>query len=281
VFSKLSRYRKLPDEVTTDPRGRTLRSKSIRLLPEVSGDAMHVLAEGERLDYLAHKYYRQPRKWWRINDANPEFLSPLELVGDVPLVTTYFHLSSNGFYPRGYQKWWQLLQDLPEQTGVEQVRLEDDYIEIVWRSDNLELKDRIIQLKVEDELGTEVSPLPDSWHAALDARKVQKVNLSPQAVVLPQPSGWLLLDKAEPEAGSIDSGYEEKYLVLPSQRGGRYDFFPPIFRQHWTAVITYNRMNIDASGIAEIIGSYGFKAEIGDSIGRVGKQIVIPPDTAG
>lgn len=281
MFSKLSRYRKLPDETTTDAQGRTLLSRSLRLLPEVTGDVTYSLQQGERLDHLAHKYYRQPRKWWRICDANPEFLSPLELVGNVPLVTTYFYLTSAGAYPRSYPKWWRLLHDLPKQVGIEQVRLENDYVEVVREINQLDLKNRIIQLQVADDPGTEAGLLPDSWHAALEARKVQKVKLSPQAKVLPQPGGWLLLDKAEPEVGPVENDYEEKYLVLPSQRAEHYDVFPVIIRQHWTAVITYNKMNIDATKIAEIIEAYGFKAEIGGDFGRVGKPIIIPSDTVG
>ena len=37
MFSSFSRYRKLPDVVTTDAKGRTLASKALRPLPSVSG----------------------------------------------------------------------------------------------------------------------------------------------------------------------------------------------------------------------------------------------------
>jgi len=63
------------------------RVSDLRLLPDVRGDFQHTLVEGERLDHLASAYYRDPRRWWRICDANPEFLSPLDLVGAGPLRT--------------------------------------------------------------------------------------------------------------------------------------------------------------------------------------------------
>ena len=55
MFSKLSRYRKLADVVTTDAKGRHLKSKSLRLLPEVSGTFLHTLQDVDRLDHLAYK----------------------------------------------------------------------------------------------------------------------------------------------------------------------------------------------------------------------------------
>ena len=79
MFSRISRYRKLPDIVTTDSHGRTLPSKTLRLLPQVAGTFRHTVEDVDRLDHLAYKYYQQPRKWWRIVDANPEFMSPQAL----------------------------------------------------------------------------------------------------------------------------------------------------------------------------------------------------------
>ena len=86
MFSKISRYRKLPDVVTIDVQGRRLESKSLRLLPEVTGIFLHTVESGDRLDHLAYKYYKQPRKWWRICDANPEFPSPQALLGKESIV---------------------------------------------------------------------------------------------------------------------------------------------------------------------------------------------------
>lgn len=87
MFAKTSRYRKLSDVVTADAKGRISGSKGLRPPAEAPGALVHIIEAGDRLDLLAHRYYRQPGKWWRICDANPEFLSPLDLLGTGPLVT--------------------------------------------------------------------------------------------------------------------------------------------------------------------------------------------------
>jgi len=82
VFSRSSRYSRLPDTVDESRAdGRTVTAKSLRPLPDTPATFQHTIAEGDRLDNLANRYYQQPQKWWRICDANPEILSPLDLLG--------------------------------------------------------------------------------------------------------------------------------------------------------------------------------------------------------
>lgn len=124
MFSKISRYRKQPDIVTIDKKGRVLASRDLRLLPDVSGTFLHTVEEVDRLDHLAYKYYKQPRKWWRICDANPEFMSPQALLGKEPIVTDRFPLT---FHGNGTQPpWADLLMNLSETLGVEDVKVVDD-----------------------------------------------------------------------------------------------------------------------------------------------------------
>lgn len=123
MFSKISRYKKLTGIVTIDARGRLLESKSIRLLPDVSGTFLHTVEEVDRLDHLAFKYYKQPRKWWRICDANPEFMSPLALLGKDTVVTTRFPVSFNQNTEQ--PPWHELINRLSRQTGVKDVSLEE------------------------------------------------------------------------------------------------------------------------------------------------------------
>lgn len=124
MFSKISRYRKQPDIVTIDNKGRVLASRDLRLLPEVSGTFLHTVEEVDRLDHLAYKYYKQPRKWWRICDANPEFMSPQALLGKEPIVSERFSLTFNvsGAQP----PWADLLRRFSETLGVECVKIVDD-----------------------------------------------------------------------------------------------------------------------------------------------------------
>lgn len=121
MFVKGSRYRKVVDDVTTDVKGRTLPAKSFRAPPQVQGTFLHTVTQGDRLDQLAYQYYQEPRKWWRICDANPAFLSPQALLGQATLVTARFPVSWAGLAP----PWGLLLQALRSQVGVEDVMLEE------------------------------------------------------------------------------------------------------------------------------------------------------------
>jgi hypothetical protein len=125
MFSRISRYHGLPDVVDQDlrERDRTVVSKSLRILPDAGGKFQHTIADGDRLDQLAFMYYQQPRKWWRICDANPEFLSPLELLGRGPLRTVRIPLA----VPTGAQPpWADLAARLAAEPGVERFRFLDE-----------------------------------------------------------------------------------------------------------------------------------------------------------
>jgi hypothetical protein len=123
MFSRISRYRKLPDEVTTDAQGRCLQAKILRLLPDVPGDFLHTVEEGDRLDHLAYKYYRQPRKWWRMCDANPAFMSPQALLGQESLVTDRFPLTWDD--GAGPPPWAALRGALGRKVGVHHLQIEE------------------------------------------------------------------------------------------------------------------------------------------------------------
>jgi nucleoid-associated protein YgaU len=70
MFFKGSRYAGVGDLEGVTPDGRTVRYKKVRLVPQVHSHMEHVVAEGERLDQIAHRYYRDPERFWRICDAN-------------------------------------------------------------------------------------------------------------------------------------------------------------------------------------------------------------------
>jgi hypothetical protein len=122
MFSRISRYRTLPDIITTDAEGRTLVSKTLRPLPQTPGTFRHRVEDADRLDHLAYKYYRQPTKWWRLSDANPEFLSPQALLGKEPIVTNRFPLEFDGDQP----PWAALVQNLKQHVGVEEVKVVEE-----------------------------------------------------------------------------------------------------------------------------------------------------------
>ena len=129
MFSKISRYRTLPDVVTTEARGRTVSSKGLRLLPAVSGTFLHTVEGVDRLEHLAFKYYQQPRNWWRICDANPEFMAPQALLGKEPIVTVRFPLALES--EEGQPAWAGLLRQLATMVGVERVQVVEKEVELV------------------------------------------------------------------------------------------------------------------------------------------------------
>jgi len=128
-FSKISRYRKLSDDTTIDASGRNLASKGLRMLSLVSGTFLHTIEEPDRLDHLAYKYYKQPRKWWRICDANSEFLSPQALLGKEPLVVDSFPLTFDDSTTQ--PPWSDVLKQLSETLGVDDFQIVDDEVELV------------------------------------------------------------------------------------------------------------------------------------------------------
>jgi hypothetical protein len=135
MFSKISRYRKLDDVVVSDSSGRLAASKALRLIPEVDGEFLHTVEENDRLDHLAFKYYKQPRKWWRICDANPDFPFPPALLGKDTLVVERFPvlIDTDDDEPL----WSEVLADLNAIAGVEQVRVIKEELALVERAQTI------------------------------------------------------------------------------------------------------------------------------------------------
>lgn len=74
MFLKNSRYAGLP-RFAADPDGRAdFQGVRPRPIPQTDGVLEHTQTEGDRPDQLAREYYQADRSWWRIVDANPEFL---------------------------------------------------------------------------------------------------------------------------------------------------------------------------------------------------------------
>ncbi|MFG2966673.1 MULTISPECIES: hypothetical protein [unclassified Streptomyces] len=122
MFGRLSRYRQVPDIAVTDARGRVVAAKDVRPLPTVTGTFTHTVDSGDRLDQLAFSYYRQPLQYWRVCDANPEFLSPLDLLDGGPLVTHRFPLTAGP----GAPPWALLVRALSGTVGVDAVTVVDE-----------------------------------------------------------------------------------------------------------------------------------------------------------
>jgi hypothetical protein len=83
MFDRGSRYEQVPQAVYTRPDGRGIRYVLLRLTPApAAAAAAHLVAETDRLDLLANRYYGDPLQFWRICDAN-EALRPDDLTATV------------------------------------------------------------------------------------------------------------------------------------------------------------------------------------------------------
>jgi nucleoid-associated protein YgaU len=80
MFFSDSRYLKVKDYTVTDPQGREVKVKRTRPNPNTVGDFRYQVKQGDRLDLLAWRFYRNPKKWWVISDANPTIMYPDELL---------------------------------------------------------------------------------------------------------------------------------------------------------------------------------------------------------
>ena len=70
MFFKGSRYARVETHTIATPDGREVKYKRVRLPEQPSLLTTHIVSQGERLDLLAHRYLRDPERYWRICDAN-------------------------------------------------------------------------------------------------------------------------------------------------------------------------------------------------------------------
>jgi hypothetical protein len=76
TFFKGSRYEDVGEVELEDATGRLLRYKRVRFIPDTPGRFAHVVTEGDRVDLVAHRYFRDPERFWRICDANTALWPP-------------------------------------------------------------------------------------------------------------------------------------------------------------------------------------------------------------
>jgi len=80
MFFDGSRYQRVPDATFIDGEGRRVQLKRTREPAQTESALVYQVRQGDRLDLLANKFFRDPRKWWLIADANPDVLAPEQLL---------------------------------------------------------------------------------------------------------------------------------------------------------------------------------------------------------
>jgi nucleoid-associated protein YgaU len=74
MFKKGSRYEKARIFEPRDDGTKVFEGIRPREIGAATGVIEHAVKAGDRLNLLARHYYNNDRLWWRIVDANPEFL---------------------------------------------------------------------------------------------------------------------------------------------------------------------------------------------------------------
>lgn len=263
MFSKISRYRDLPDIVVTDRDGITRESRTHRRLPEVKARFEHVLSDADRPDHVAFKYHQQSRNWWRICDANPDFKSPRELFGDSPIQTSQFAIRFIG----EIAPWNSLFSALTGRLGVLSVEkgAAGSRLPSVDVLDDTLLFDIPAALAVELVTSTFAQQMTVPLAAALTAGGL---TLSTDiSLVKLSAVGWRLKDMSTGEVFSLteDPG------------GGPIDVMDTVVAHSWSITVRSNRNNVTPGEIRDQIETLGFEVDAPQARTRIGKSIIVPP----
>jgi hypothetical protein len=70
MFARGSRYENVAQEVYAAPDGRRLPYVLLRAIVDAPVQQEHAVAQRERLDHIAARYFGDPEQFWRICDAN-------------------------------------------------------------------------------------------------------------------------------------------------------------------------------------------------------------------
>ena len=271
MFSKISRYNKLKDITTADTSNRTIKSKAIRLSPDVSGDFLHTVVETERLDHLAYKYYKQPQKWWRICDANPEYMSPSSLLGRDSIKTTLFPLAWEGSLP----PWSELLKYLSENIGIEHVTtgtknmsfpereiLDGDFL---FNIDEILTEDLDTGVRIQSFTAPLQQALEDEGLSFLNGASFSFFKIGNNLDL----HHWTITDLMSKQIYTFK--LEEDVLNI----------YRSLTRHKWVLTLRHNETAVSIQDVMDLIASRGFIVSQPQPITRTGKQIIIPSNSPG
>jgi hypothetical protein len=267
IFSSISRYRRIPDVVTIDSAGQAVTSKDFRLVPPMDGTFRHTVVDIDRLDHLGFKYYDQPRDWWRILDANPEFVAPDALLGSDPFATTAYEIAWAG--PGPVPPWSMLFEALAPLPGVigAWTGTADAPVPAVRVIDGPLAFTLAVGMVAQLDTSTRTQQPTASLAAALTANGVvlsADVRISKIA-----PTAWRIVDLADLSVRTFR--FDPVGNVVNVDVG--------TFRHDWVVTVVHNRALVAATDVLAAIEALGFQAGPPREVRRIGKPIVIPPRT--
>ena len=79
MIDKTSRYAKVETLVTTDAHGREIKALEPRAIPTTTGIYYHTPTGEERLDHIAQRFFRDPKKFWKVADAS-DIMDPFDII---------------------------------------------------------------------------------------------------------------------------------------------------------------------------------------------------------
>jgi hypothetical protein len=74
MFVRGSRYESVTEAIYVAPDGREIRYKRLRFIPDARALQTYRVAQQDRLDLIAFRFYQDPEQFWRITDSNGAFV---------------------------------------------------------------------------------------------------------------------------------------------------------------------------------------------------------------
>ncbi len=274
MFSKISRYRSLPQVVTVDARGRLVRSTSLRPLPAVDGVLEHTVQTVDRLDQLANRYYRQPRDWWRICDANSRMEAPHALLGRDAWQVAVVPVTWEGAGPR----WSALVRALDALPGVRDAQLGSqdapDPDRLLVDGDPVATLTDTALLDTLDDAGAalRMPEMPAPMAPTVFAGELGNAIAAAGPTVSPP----MRIEAAASVRHDLLDAEGRRYAIRYVADESRAHVFAPTPHYHWTVRITYNTLDWSHDGLAAPIEGAGFAAGVPVLSRRIGDSVAIP-----
>jgi hypothetical protein len=70
MFTRGSRYEAIKEAELVDRKGRTIRYKRMRFIPDAHGTLVAAVREGDRPDLIAYRVFSDSEQFWRLADVN-------------------------------------------------------------------------------------------------------------------------------------------------------------------------------------------------------------------